>query len=1256
MFFFVHSGTGVHTLHNRYTLGGHTVHLFGMGHSGLHQKRHNSNSAEYYDSSIIKRRTGDGVSDNIDLSVAELSNEAAGQYQFLDTSILTNSPAKARHEKTPSITKPHTMIQMEHTPQPRALDGSAGDMHLPQSPFYLPTTSQINLEAAATVNENSSIRRSDSVCRLTTVDNNVKIAKLQNNSHASVGITTAPATAPATATATPIPAGTATEAVVATCSHIPINDNDNVNFPPSDTNMDVPRDSDPNQGPGKGSCIGNAGDGSAGNNTNNTSNNNNNNNSNNNNNDDGNGDNNGAGSSAAVDNKSGSQQQLVEKLQEIYKSIVKQETELQERCSKLTTQQTTDLKNLWLAYKVNADLIDNYILFITTALLPSQSKASLAIGQEIVDVYRIERRLWVYGTITFLDVLKNFSNFMDPEICCQFIAYVFIALSNMLEDLPPKYSIPWLERLGDLSRMAIALYPSGFVDWKLSAEHWYRESLKYTFGHGKLYYHMSTVQQNTLEAFVNLGKSVFCEDIFVPSPQYMQLVIDNIYQRAFAERDSTGHRSNHIVDYLKHTEVMLLPSFLESSELQNVVIHYFQHKFGVSSSGNFFDPNLIFIQDAERLKHVFRHSALFSQSHILQLCGFGDPKNPFAILFELPKYLKSRKERKGRKKNTRSTSEPSMEPEFPSSEQTHVMIDDFFDSIDSPKVPYEFPLDIVIWKKSLHYINVTSMKCGMIVLRRFLCGPIVTALPHLLPWLLFLISLQIKLDQIGDITLKKFWIVFVRRIFPWDSLITFMNTLVHYCQVTGTKNFDMDSYMSTYLPMNREELLKTFCENENLPECWSCWGSLWFDVICKKSDLEFTTLESTGLSDTLFLDAPTDGICFDDADETGSKYWQRICRTLLLFNVIVDWQGIGGFGQGCMKIVKEVNDWRDLNFRFDDDVNDALSVELYPKENESFPFEKFEIISDVNRAESGEESAKSMIPGVRIEELQGFTQMHPDYFCFNKNGDLITGSLYTKGPLETANIYGGDDFNANRVLDNGKLIVQERLEYSSVIDKLEQPWLEAFMNPEFRQRELLHRSFLGNLNCQADTNVTFFVLDATTWLRHFAHIYKLATSNVLKFAICLTTFQELRFLRKSKDESVLEAATRAVIAVRQLYYERNLLALRFTGNVAGHLEEHLEIEEQMTWKSHVDEFVIDAIAKAQEKFNVLNNDAMQNGKDCIPVSSDTQDPKKFNFISLVTDDFNMRNKAQQLGIRTFSTRFVFAVCRELGREAGVCTN
>ena len=88
----------------------------------------------------------------------------------------------------------------------------------------------------------------------------------------------------------------------------------------------------------------------------------------------------------------------------------------------------------------------------------------------------------------------------------------------------------------------------------------------------------------------------------------------------------------------------------------------------------------------------------------------------------------------------------------------------------------------------------------------------------------------------------------------------------------------------------------------------------------------------------------------------------------------------------------------------------------------------------------------------------------------------------------------------------------------------------------------------------------------------------------------------------------------------------------------------------------LNEFVIDAIAKAQDKFNVLNNDAIEKGKDCIPLSEDGQSTQHLILSALVTDDFNMRNKAQQLGIRNFSTRFVFAICRELGRETGVCTN
>lgn len=932
-------------------------------------------------------------------------------------------------------------------------------------------------------------------------------------------------------------------------------------------------------------------------------------------------------------------QTLVEKLQEIYKIIVKQETALQESCSQLTSSQTTDSRNLWTTYKLNSSLIDNYITFITTALLPSQSENDLAIGQEIVDIYRIERRLWVYGTITFLDVLKNFSNFMDPEVCSLFISYAFISISQMLDDIPPKCSISWLEKLGDLSRMAIALYPSGFVDWKLSAEHWYREALVYTYGHGKLYYHISTVQQNTLEAFVNLGKSVFCRGTFIPSHQYMQLVIDNIYQRAFAERNNGYPKNSSIVEYLKHTEVMLLPSFLESYELQNVVLNFFEQKFGIISSDDFFDPKSIFIQDNEKLKHYFRNSSLFAESHILQLVGFGNSKTPFAMLFELPKYLKERKERKEKRNPKQQLSIPLINIENP-----HLDISNFFETIDTTNAPYHFYENISIWTYSLNFVNTVSIRCSAIVLKKFLHGPLLTALSHLLPWIYFLISVGIRVNTFHDSSLREFWCVLIRLVLPWDSLITFLNSLLFYMKDNHVEQlFSVNSFFQKFENMNLYEILQYFCEHEDLPEIWHCWGSLWFDVIYNKSS-NYRDLQEIGLKDYKLLDLPIDGISFDMNEETGINFWKRACRVILLFHSLCREFSFG------LIVVSQGNKWDDFVFKFQgtgNNLDSELAIAIGTK------IRLFERISDFNIVGS-DTNVTCMIPYMSMKELQGYKPFQFDHNCFNKNGELITGSIYTRSHLEVKKNLSSD-LNEQKMIENRKLIASDMLKYETVVNQEEKLWLSSFLNPALRHSTSTWEGKLpfGDLNCFADTHVTYFVLDATTWLRHFAHVYKLATNNVLKFVICLTTFQELRFLRKSKDESVLEAATRAVITVRQLYYEKKLLALRFTGNVASHLEEHLEIEEQMTWRSHVVEFVIEAIGKAQDKFNQLNLASKEQGHHYIKVDNSSQ---QFHFVSLVTDDLNIRSKAQLQNIRTFSTRFMFSICNEIGIEKGICIN
>lgn len=951
-------------------------------------------------------------------------------------------------------------------------------------------------------------------------------------------------------------------------------------------------------------------------------------------------------------NNKKSGQALVQKLQDIYKLIVKQEIELQDRCAQLTTSQTTELKHLWTIYRINIDLINNYSTFITTALLPSQSLQDIMIGEEIIEIYRIERRLWVYGTITFLDVLKNFSNFMDPDVCSQFITHVFISLSTMLIDIPPKHAIPWLQRLGDLSRMAIALYPSGFIDWKLSAEYWYLEAMKLTYSHGKLYYHMSTVQQNTLEAFVNLGKSVFCQDTFTPSQQYMQLVIDNIYQRTFVDRTNNGNniRNSDLIDYLKHSEVMLLPSFLGNGELQRVVLNYFQDRFGVDyNDNNMFLCQRMFSQIPSSLKFYFRHAPAFAESHILQLIGFGDPKNPFALLFDLPKYLKERKDKKDKSKSKangtagidNSTLAPSSattranspySPQILADISSSMTVDnttlqlstfEFFENIECLKSPIK-KADIYIWIKSLDFVNLTSLKCSMIVLNKFLNGPLLIALPHFLPWTYFIMATLIKVrrDFQDDANSLRFWRILVKRIFPWNTIINFLNVLMAYALDNFHQNKIIAELCSEYSQFDTfDSLLKYLNENEDLPEVWKCWGTLWYDVISDKCALKADNFKDLGIKDHMFLDLPIDGIDFDSNDEIGEKFWKRAIRIIFLFKGIAE-----NFDMG-LKINTQVTvHCNDENV----DPNHILktfSFKAMPyneptsdKFNELIPLceEISEINSDFNAVPS-----LSVIEGESIFEYVGYKKFYPNSQSFDKNGDIVSSSLYTtclnNTSVNTGNTSDLVKSSSSVNMDGSNNSVTQKDIFSS-----EEEW---FVN-DIQNSDVINK------------DTTYFVFDATSWLRHFAHIYKLSTNNVLKFAVCLTTFQELRFLRKSKDENVVEAAARAIITMRQLYREGKLLPLRFTGNIAADIEEHLEVEEQITWRSHVDEFVIEAVMKAQNKF--------QNNSIGMPI--------EFNYIVLVTDDITMAKNAKDRNIMTFTTHFIFSFCTKMGIENDVCTN
>lgn len=651
----------------------------------------------------------------------------------------------------------------------------------------------------------------------------------------------------------------------------------------------------------------------------------------------------------------------------------------------------------------------------------------------------------------------------------------------------------------------------------------------------------------------------------------------------------------------------------------------------------------MFLQDGERVKYFFRHAPAFAESHILQTVGFGDPKNPFALLFELPKFLKERKERKERRKSKSSHSFTSIET------TSHLSPSEYLENVDSPRYAYEFPEDLAIWRESLSHINITSARCSSIVFQKFLRGPLVVAVTHMLPWSYFLLSLALKIDSLPSVELKSFWITLVRQIFPWNSIVDFLNMLMAFVLDNNWKTSPIDTLCEQLDSVDARSLVEHFSEHEDLPEIWRCWGALWFDVIADKSNGEDGDVINSGSKDHPFWDLPGDGICFDEDDEVGEKFWKRACRLIFIFKGIAQEFSLGltlsAFAPQSRRPMTAGHPLQNFSFNFEE-IPAQSQIQSFVRNQ--IPL--FEEIATGN-LDPNIRPGQSMLEGESIFDFPGYRQMYADYTCFNKSGSLISCSLYTSGKLERGPIQGGDDFNTERY---GRSEDSNKPENAQIteLERLERDWLDNCMNPEFIEQAYEMKFPFGDLSCNCDSGVSYFVLDATSWLRHFAHVFKLATNNVLRFGICLTTFQELRFLRKSKDESVVEAATRAVITVRQLYSDKKLLPLRFTGNVATHLEEHLEFEEQITWRSHVDEFVIEAVYKAQKKFEAINAQAKEAGHDFIA----TTDEEPFHFVALVSDDTNMRVKAHTQRIQTFSTRFMFAVCNQIGLAHQACTN
>lgn len=910
------------------------------------------------------------------------------------------------------------------------------------------------------------------------------------------------------------------------------------------------------------------------------------------------------------------EQQLASKLKETYKNIVTYEEAVQRGCIEITIKMNqagyarplataparSDLLNdLWSVYYQNIALLDNYYDFLITAVRPVGRSRT---GRNIVDLYKIPRRMWVYGVVGFLEVLKNVINlFSEHEICLCFIANCFCILSNLTD---PGLDMEgwWLEKLGDLSRMAIALYALRFIDWKALAEHWYAMGLRTLYGHGKIYYHMCTVQQDNLDALVNIGKLVCCRDPFVPTPQYLRVVVENIC----TQRNVLSLLELPTIDFIKIHKVLLsihpaADPNLDSQVLYGVnLVTRYGITFGSDSNGfNFFtkefysssgagvaaDPYYQHASTTEKSNFWFNKGALFAIANINHLIGFGDPRNPFAKLFGLPEALKERKDKKEKKRKSRGSIQA-----------------DGLDIDDQIVLAEELSPDD--WFNSFTHVNKSVIELLVRILSHYLVGPREASTPHVIVWLYFLIAVGKSLKKYYNATESIMWMM--RRLFPWELIVNYLNYWVRYIRASRR----LSEMCLRYVGL---DYMQTFNDNETLQEVWRCWGTLWFDTISEKGD--FSDSASAGVSNFNIFDLPVSGVpaalVSEPINSVQAENDERVVRVVLLGRYLAE-----HFPYGLVRTEEE--------FRFDASVYQR-SEAIGPLDGYFANDGRFVNIVTPLRVDN---LVDSRAIGTTIEQRDAHwfeQETEPSPMTFDEeayvdseldddpafNNDLHY--MYRQHPhegMEHAG-HGGDAmYEDGYVVDYGMGNGASTLE--------------------------------GNLGDRMDTNVTYIAIDTNIWLKHCGRIFKCVRNQVFKILIPLIVFQELRLLRKSAEAIIADAATRSVIIIRELYLTQEIVPLRYDGNVASDINETTEFENNSNWRNSVDETILGAVNDHDEiGKNMLRglNMTITNGATKQPRVLDTRWAKLFRYCVLISDDRNVRLRARTIGLTSFQSKWLF---------------
>lgn len=971
---------------------------------------------------------------------------------------------------------------------------------------------------------------------------------------------------------------------------------------------------------------------------------------------------------------------LATKLKETYKNIVSYEEVVQKHCIQVSakishlasslsheasgTSQTSPpqlspsrtaevLHDLWTVYHHNITLLENYYDFLVAALKPpSPLNASCKTGRNIVELYKIPRRMWVYGIVGFLEVLKNIMTiFQEHEICLCFIAFCFSIIS-ILTDPNLEMEGWWLEKLGDLSRMAIALYASKFIDWKISAEFWYATSLKTLYGHGKIYYHMCTVQQDNLDALVNIGKSVFCRDPFVPTQHYLRLVVENIC----SARNVLPILELPIIDFIKIHKVLLSifssdpANHTDPSQIQfgiDLVTKY-GLTFGSDPKGfNYFSHELLasspLTSDAneslqpfaphpfntsppqannsslEKTSFWFLKGPCFAIANINHLVGFGDSRNPLARVFHLPEALKERRSKKDRKRKGR-------------------IVNPTEDVSSPPDLGSATDLSPPEWFYSLKYLNKSVVELSMRILNHYLIGPKAALSGHIIVWLYFLVSLGKAMDRAPLSNLMFSWLF--KTLFPWELLINYCNSVL--AKVRSSPAMRLQCQQLIYLQV---DCLDHFNNHESLPEVWKCWGTLWFDLISEKED--FITLQDAGVLSHDMFDQPTCGTSAlktsgrlnDVVNDFGDN--DRLVRIVLLARTIAD-------------DAKFVLARDESGFKYDNakckSTDEAIQQSNHDTADLKAIIEEF-LLSDGRFVHNNfmqpitalnfNRALQTFLPSAVDDCWFAYESMEND----NGNGPVNGHGGPTKATQNGLTKRRSQPFNAsemNRASHPGKLNAPTTLNPKALTH------FGLFPNPS----ELPEGNFGDNI----DTRITRITLDTNIWLKHCGRIFKCIKNGIIMSLIPLIVFQELRALRKSTDATIADSATRLVIIVRELYASRHIVPLRFDGTVATDINETREFETNANWRSDVDDTILnlvsehDSIARRVALTNSGANGAFSKDQPVGAFDAAAKNARSFRYCVLITDDRNMRLRSKTLGLTSFQSKWLFANIEKIASE------